>query len=235
MKNTLSILLICHCSILVYSKEIQKSSYSIKLYNQISYAELNTVKLQSSKFYNHINTKKLAILNPSFALQFKTNKGSSHEIEVTILSIANSNIHETDSSYVNIVNGSNQLDTRFVFRYEYTPKGFIKINTSTSLNLSYGVQPYFFRTSIKPNVSTDFPESEQYIGGTLYFAPRLTYIINEKFNFDVNLPLNLLDVNFYTQEIENPIFSKSQQTKKSINFEGLPTNYNLRFGLVYKI
>lgn len=235
MKSLLITLFACHCTILVYSQEKTGAQYFIKIYNQVSYYQYGTSRLQSNfKFYFQ-TTKNYKLINPNFAIQYKSGNGNYHEIEFTDFAINIQQFKERDTSYTNIVDGALKQDYDISFRYEYTPKRSIYLNKNLKLNVGYGFHPYFTKTSIVPYVSFDFPESEQFIGGAFFIAPRLTYVINKKFNFDINIPLNLLDVYYCTIEINNPSFSANQRKMTSINFDGLPVQFNLRFGLAYKI
>jgi hypothetical protein len=235
MKSTLITLLACLCTLEVYSQEKTEPYFFIKLYNQISYYQYGTSRLQSNYQFYHRNTKNYKLLNPNFAIQYKSENGNSHEFEFTDLILNIHQFKETDSSYTNIVDGTEKIDYAISFRYEYSPNRSINLNKNLKLNVGYGIQPYFTKTSIKPYVSLYFPESEQFIGCAFFIAPRLTYMINKKFNFDINIPLNLLDVYYCTIEINNPLFSNNQSKMTSINFDGLPVQFNLRMGLTYKI
>lgn len=225
----------CLCTSSVFAQENKEAQFFIKLYNQVSYYQYGTSRLQSNFRYYNKTTKNFKIINPNFAIQYKSSKGNFHEFELTEFSYKFNEYKETDTSYINIVDGSKKTDYNFSFRYEYTPGKIIALNKKLDLSVGYGIQPYLTKTSIKPYVSLYFPESEQLIGSAIYIAPRLSYRINDKFNFEINIPLNLLDIYYNSIEINNPIFSENQRKLTSINFDGLPVQFNFRFGIVYKI
>ncbi len=234
MKTTLLTLPLFLLSITAFS-QTNTSGLAFKLYNQVSFAKLETFALQANFRYNRRLKTELTIVNPNFAVLYKTSKGNSHEFELTDLNIQNTKNEETDSNYTTIISGESVRSSTISLRYEYTPNANHLTYKNASLSLGFGVQPYFYRTSITPHVSTQYPESELFLGNLFYIVPRISYSINNHLSIDVNSPINLLDVYFYSQQIHNPLFSESQKNRTTLTFEGIPNKLSLRFGLAYKI
>lgn len=236
MKSSSFILFFLLFVVTVFAQE-NKGLIKVKLYNQSSFVKYeNNYQIAQNRFLE--TDKSIDILSPKFAIAYTNKNGNTHEVELNRLELNFNNYRNesVDSPSNILLGGQESTNFNLSLRYEYTPASKkSKMNNKGTFSVSYGAQPYIYNIKTIPLISTNFPESNTMIGSSGYIAPRFTYQFSEKLFFDINLPFNLIDVNFTAKIIEDPTKTKSERTSYSSNFSMLPMNYNLRIGLAYRI
>ncbi len=236
MKTIKSLFFLC---LLCFGASAQQniSTLKLKIYNQSSFIKNESNYSDARRIFLK-SEKETTILTPTFAIAYTAKNGNTHELELNRfdLSFISEKDELLDTINSNIVNGQEISSFNLSFRYEYTPSSKkSKLNKKGTFSVSYGLQPYIYNTKTIPLITTNFPESKTQIGASGYIAPRFTYQLSEKLYFDINLPFNLIDVNFTNTTIDNPTKNKSERTVNNTDFNMLPMNYNLRIGLAYRI
>jgi len=236
MKTIKSLFFLC---LLCFGASAQQniSTLKLKIYNQSSFIKNESNYWDAKRIFLK-SEKETTILRPTFAIAYTAKNGNTHELELNRfdLSFISEKDVLLDTINSNIVNGQEISSFNLSFRYEYTPSSKKrKLNKKGTFSVGYGVQPYIFNTKTIPLIATNFPESYTQIGASGYIAPRFIYQLSEKLYFDINLPFNLIDVNFTNTTIDNPTKNKSERTIYNTDFNMLPMNYNLRIGLAYRI
>lgn len=237
MKKIAFVMLACLWSTLSLAQEKKNSSLIFKVYNQMSYSK-TLVEFENINYNDNIRENKtLDFFQPSFAIQFKTTDYNFHEFELSELRFINNKYEETerDSIYTNVLNGNNSTSFRFAMRYEYTYLSKDLSNKKNEFRISYGVQPYTIMNNSSNYLSTIFPEKELYIGLRGMVTPRYIRHINEQLSLDINIPINFVDVHYYSLKINNPTLEPWQSNTQSVVFTGMPLLLNLRIGLAYRI
>jgi hypothetical protein len=236
MKNIKAFIVLFLLSCTVFAQE-NRSFFKVKLYNQSSFLKNeNNYQIAQNRFLE--TDKSIDILSPKFAIAYTNKNGNTHEVELNRLELNFNNYknESVDSPSNLLLGGQETTNFNLSLRYEYTPiSKKSKLNSKGTFSVSYGAQPYIYNNKTNNLISTIFPESNTMIGSSGYIAPRFTYQFSEKLFFDINLPFNLIDVNFTAKIIEDPTKTKSERTSYSSNFSMLPMNYNLRIGLAYRI
>lgn len=236
MKKIILLVVLCFITYNTFAQQNPKT-LKVKLYNQSSFVK-NKSNYSAANNYYLKSEKETNILSPTFAIAYTANNGNTHEIELNKFAFYfNSETDELlDTINSNIVGGQEISNFNLSFRYEYTPSSKkSKLNKKGTFSVGYGLQPYIYHTKTAPLITTNFPVSKTQIGGSGYIAPRFTYQVSEKLYFDINIPFNLIDVNFTNTKIDDPTKNKSERTVHNTEFNMLPMNYNLRIGLAYRI
>ncbi len=236
MKTIKSLFILCLLSIVANAQQ-NISTLKLKIYNQSSFVK-NESNYWDIKNIFLKSEKEITILTPTFAIAYTAKNGNTHELELNKFNLYFNSVkdEQMDTLNSNIVGGQEISNFNLSFRYEYTPSSKkSKLNKKGTFSVGYGVQPYIYNTKTIPLITTNFPESKTQIGGSGYIAPRFTYQVSEKLYFDINLPFNLIDVNFTNTTIDDPTKNKSERTIYNTDFRMLPMNYNLRIGLAYRI
>lgn len=215
--------------------------YAVKLYNLTSYEDFSIVKNDTTSIMvnNKFEYANLKILNPTFAIQWKTKKNNFKEIELTSFTINKLNSKHlivNDTAGTNKPVNEEELKTTFIsLRYEYI----LNINKLKEkkylLSVGFGINPYYKLNKYIPVISSTFPNSVQVIGTNVFVTPRLTYFVSQKVFVDINIPLCIWSSYLLTENDKNPALPVSAQSTSSLNFEQFPTNFSFRVGVGIKL
>lgn len=237
MKNILAIAIL---SLMTVSAGAQDSNfnykYSVKLYNMTTYeyVRFNMVKADQTQYtFKH---SLLKALHPTVAFQWNSKKNHLNEFEITDLNwdtqtILNNKLYDTNGvvqSLYNVVQKSSSIS----LRYEYQ----LNFNKDHRLvpGLGFGINPYFFRETSVPQTDNLYATSSTVFGTNFLITPRVTYFLNSRIYFDLNIPFSLINLQYSNQFFDNPILPDFQRRRATVDFEELQKKYYLRIGIGFK-
>lgn len=154
--------------------------------------------------------------------------------------------HELEVSYTNDIpplehefRNSEELDLKssyYSLQYEIS-KMFNPKDKQLQFSAGLGLNNYWNKMNHEASIIiSEYPFYERNIGTTLTLIPRIGYRLLPRLWFDLNIKFGILDIRQYVYYIDNLGIPKKQRFKeKGIHSDFLPSAYNLRFGLSYKI
>lgn len=212
-----------------------KNTYFLKVYNQSTYAKLNT----SYKYYLLNDTlsssgirKSTTIFHPTIALNWSGKRQNIHELELTHFNFDIQN--EYDQWHI----GSNQSKSTVVniaIRYE-TIFSFLK-NKNTLIKPQLGVafSPFIDYFNSIPYTSANYPVRDVRFGLKHYAIPRCLIQLSKKWSVDLNVPILIAQAQFLSKVINNPTIPVSDQKYSLFDFDMLQREYSVRVGVCYKL
>jgi len=217
--------------------------YAVKLYNLTSFEDKSKkeIEVDSSIYVNSydIIDKTLQIFHPTVAFQWKTKKNNFHEIELTNISLDNTEARkdvETDTLgiYETIIGG--EIFTTYVsLRYEFIWNLNISGENKFVPSLGFGINPYYRQSIYKPMVTDEYRTSEILAGARVFVIPRLTYNISAKFFIDINIPICFFDIHFQSDKDQDPRLTIEEQTTNTANLHAFPQFFSGRIGVGIKL
>ncbi|HEU5292956.1 MAG TPA: hypothetical protein VFU05_20055, partial [Cyclobacteriaceae bacterium] len=171
----------------------------------------------------------------SFAIDFATDKGFVHEVEILIPEVfkpldkfqypMNYELRKGDTFDGTASSAS--------VRYELN-KSLTGNEGKFSFLLGAGINPYYVRIEYEPHDLTTYRLLTEFFGFALNVTPRIQYKFGQRFSMDLNVPLKIYDLRMEASRIFNPnipIRDQKVQETSNIFFE---TAYTIRLGLLYK-
>jgi hypothetical protein len=214
--------------------------YAIKAYNLTSYYETSrsVLKNPDSTSTTINTTEDLKILHPTFAFQWQNAKRNFHELELTSFQLGKLSTRTDLSGNTgagSITSGSKVITTDIAFRYEYIVN-FKKSETRKLVpSIGFGGSPYYRLYKYQPEVSSEFPASQQDVGLSVFVTPRLNYYLSSRIFFDINIPVCLFDFNYQINKQDNPELEVSLRTSSEINIDMFPKILSGRIGIGLKL
>lgn len=212
--------------------------YAVKLYNQTTFE--NYGKTESDSIYDHYvyTDKRLQVLHPTFAFQWKTKKNNFHEVELTNLSLdkAEMDVVLYDSTGTGqSISGAEIVTTSVSIRYEFI----LNFNGSGGNkfvpSLGFAGNPYYRQINNIPKVSDSYRTSDKFLGARAFVIPRISYYFSSKFFVELNIPICFFDLYFQSEKDQDPRLSVKDQTTSTANFDLFPVFFSGRVGVGVKL
>lgn len=209
-------------------------SKSVKVYShQYFSTEKQETNNDSISFYSTESVNQL--FKPTFAFQWKTKKNNFKEIQLvdyTLLKIGNSiGMQNNTPNQVSSLFRTKSTSLALLLEYIYV---FNKEKDSKFIPaMGFGVSPYFKQLDSKSLLSTSFNTMNRSFGVKVDIIPRLTYHVNSKLYFDLNLPLNFMRIGLQSSKYDNPVLPIAQRNITQFDFKTC-TSVGLNFGLGFK-
>jgi hypothetical protein len=215
-----------------------KYKYSLKVYyNLMMFSDDITVQ---SKYNNNIialENSETDIGHVSAAFAIKKSK-SIHEIELSRINLykVDGAIFSSSISYDTAQISYDQKSTVFNLniKYEYIRR---IINIKDKLDFMFGVacEPYLESIRQKPEISTSFRSKRLYLGSRFYLIPRGTYSFNKRFYLDLNFPVEILDLHWIKERINNPALPENIQKNNKFYSNFFDKTIQIRIGVGIRI
>ena len=77
--------------------------------------------------------------------------------------------------------------------------------------------------------------SKTIIGLYLSVIPRIEYSINERWYFDLNIPVAIVTTHYTVIKNEDPLLSSEERTKEYMDFYNTPVSLAIRLGIGFRI
>ena len=215
--------------------------YALKIYNLSSLDEYERSIKTSDTSLSHLNytTTTLQILHPTIAFQWKTKKNNFHELELTSFVLGKISTKTENTADTNgisqAINDYDQKTTLISVRYEYILNFNKNKDKKLVPSIGFAVNPYYRENNYLPKISSSFSTSENFFGARVFVTPRLTYYLNSKLFFDINIPICFFDSYLLIDEENNPALPEMQRTTSTYNFNGLSKVYSGRIGVGLKL
>jgi len=213
--------------------------YAVKLYNQTTFE--NYGKTESDSIYDHYvyTDKRLQVLHPTFAFQWKTRKNNFHEVELTSFSLdkvkTGTEVRNDTSLIYTTISGAEIVTTYISVQYEYI----LNLNKSNDArfvpSVGFGVNPYYRQSNYIPKVSDSYRTSENFIGVRAFVIPRLTWYFSSKFFVDINVKMCMFDSYYLSDKDQDPRLTVAEGIKNSFNLELFPKIFSGRIGVGVKL
>lgn len=203
--------------------------YQIKLYallttNATSIDNTYNSNRQSIS-YVFFNNK----LNPTLAINKRTNKGNRHEVELTAFAVNETSNRTTYSNpgTSQIATGGSVQESKFALRYEYIYV-FLK-DKKFQPSIGGAISPYYAKYNFTPLSSSVFPFKEYAFGIQTFIIPRISYSLNKRFFVDLNVPLNITENQFSSRHEYNP--TEQNNTSNNNSFTVFEDMFYARLGI----
>jgi len=220
-----------------------QNNKTIKLYTNFGWTSTErTLGFNTTNLISRIEKNKetkIGYFTPSIAIVLPN--GNFQEFELSRLEINNTNsetnlTNDSTGKTIQIVSGQKVTNILIAFRYEYNIM-FLKKKEGAKIRpyLGFSANPYFYNSKYRPIVSNLFPTNQNNFGVTLSIIPRLIYNLNEKWFVDFNIPINLADVNWTFDKVDNPVLTEQERTTTTVEYSTLPNKFLFRLGVGLRI
>ena len=232
-------LLLCATSLL--GQEGRKST-ALKLYT--NFGITTTKETLSHNIFNMTSIEEnnteiqIGHLSPSIALTLAN--GDFHEFELSRFIIgdkANEVYFVTfPGQSIYIISGERKTNVSIALRYEYDVV-FFKNSHEAKLctYLGFAAQPYFSNSTFTPKILRAYSTSQSNFGAMISIVPRLNYDLNERWFIDFNIPINIVDMNWVVQQVDNPTLPENLRTATTFEPSAFPTKFLFRLGVGIRI
>jgi hypothetical protein len=222
-----------------------RKNVTLKIYNlaTIDQEFVNDMNLPNSTIvipYFQPNTQ---WFKPTIAVQWNTQKGNAHEIELTSLTTTKKERIREDPGpiWVGPWGGPNSVFqdehfNHFALRYEYIVSWIKKEDMRLKPTVGVGAMPFFMRSLSTPHWKALPITQETFVGLLAFVTPRVSYDITEKIGLDLNIPIAIINAYYFDQittyEWPEGGFHKVLPKSDVVFF---PKYYSLRLGFTMKI
>ncbi len=212
--------------------------YSVKLYNEASYAKSTRFQNQVPPLKNReIKTESIRFLHPVFGFQWRAAKGNFHEVQINQFNVTKDRIEDVTvdsltSSYV-IVDAKTIL-TNISLQYEYILNFRKKENARLVPGVGFGLNGYYYKSNYEPLKTNFLAQTNTDAGIRIFINPRLTYFFSGRFFLDASLPVCFSNMYMRSEKISDPAVPSNQQKLSTGNFELFPGLVSARLGLGFK-
>lgn len=235
MKKPISLIILVLLTLCLWSQNQNPGyRYAVKLYNQTTFE--NYDKTEPDSVYDHYfyTDKKLQLLHPTIAFQWKTKKNNFHEIELTSFSLdkieTGTEIRNDTSFIYSTVSGAEIVTTNISVQYEYILNLIKSPDARFVPSVGFGGNAYYRQSNYKPKVTESYRTSENLVGARAFVIPRLTWYFSSKFFADINVKLCMFDTYFLSDKDKDPRLTLAEGTKNSLNLELFPKFISGRIG-----
>jgi hypothetical protein len=240
MKKLISLIVFVLFNLCLWSQNDNLDyKYAVKLYNQTTFE--NYGKTESDSIFNHYvyTDKRLQVLHPTFAFQWKTSKNNFHEVELTSFSLTKvetgKEVKNDTSGIYETISGAEVVTTYISVQYEFI-LNLNKSNPSKFVpSVGFAINPYYRQGNYIPKVTDSFRTSENYIGARAFIIPRLTYYFSQKFFIDLNISMCMFDSYYLSAKDLDPRLTVEEGIKNSFNLELFPKIFSARLGIGLKL
>lgn len=226
---------------LMAQNSVPDFKYAIKLYNLASsgYNDIGIYSMSSTSGHYLNEAKVFTLIQPTFAILKKSNHSNFHEIELTTVqkTLAQHSVEFYDNENHNIsfyINGDLKT-TVLALRYEYILVLNKKTDAKFVASTGFGAGFRFARYKFLPRSSEYYEMKNTNSNLFFLFTPRLVYNLSDRWFFDLNLPLNVLDFELYSRYHENPSVEMSKRSTSNLTIEFFPFKLNARLGVGFRI
>jgi hypothetical protein len=213
---------------------------SLKLYSQLQHStgfssNMNITNGQNALVTSTFRNTKLSML-PGVKLQ--SSAKISHELSLTGLDWErNESLTEVavgGSVIPTAGNNSNEFIIGLRYEFGYSLPVFNQ-ESNFNISLGAGASPTYYTVYNKPITSNSFPNGYSNLAIDLQIIPRVIYRLNDTWFLDLNIPITAIGLKYEVYTVENPAFSKDEQKQSDSSSDGLPSQYEIRFGVGYNL
>ena len=189
---------------------------SVKFYNQSTFVDRSLYHLDSTFFemqYRKTNT----YFHPGFAFQLMNKRKNIHEFELSDLSFGGNVIANISLRYEYIVNMNKAKDRKWV------------------PSLGFAANPYFAQQQYGQGLDLKYLSTVKYFGLKAFITPRITYYLDTKLYFDLNVPVCVFDMYHKSFKTDDPAVQQDQREIHNYNFGAVfPNMTQIRIGIGLK-
>jgi hypothetical protein len=132
-----------------------------------------------------------------------------------------------------ILSGGKTTSIESTFRYQINHC--IKKDKIVSPHFGISSEVFYNFNKFNPATTSEYRKTEQNLGLLLEIIPSITFKINSKLIFDLNVPIGLYEIFLNSLKDENPQLTLKDQKRSKIVGNFIPKTIGFRIGLVYKI
>jgi hypothetical protein len=218
-------------------KKIISVCFMLFATNYVIAQEVGTAGKNSLKVYSLVIHEKnnFTTVKPSFAFQWRNKQKDYHEIELISFQFDKYNQFESDAQNGFITKDNLVHEKNISLRYEYIFSLNKKENVKLIPAIGLGINPFFYQMNTQTRISTVFPTNEVIVGTRLFVIPRLVYNLSKRFYLDANIPINVSELNYQIQRVDDPSFNLNERTRITGNYNSFPSYFSGRIGLGFRI
>lgn len=225
-----------HLFIILYVLlSVQAYGQNIKLYSTIYHDNNGNIFLVGDKAYAQNTTYATIFATHSVAINFNIKK--SKYIEFELGRFQNIGYELLDS----VPNGPKQFNVNYInmgVRFEYGKSIFSSGNNrGWNLQIGKSIQPTYTERDFKPTTTNLFPSYIKHLHLKFHLVPRINFMYNKHWNFELNFPVTISTVGITSQLVENPAIPLSERKYSIFDWSPLPQKelLNMRIGIGYKL
>jgi hypothetical protein len=218
-------------------KKIISVCFMLFATNYVIAQEVGTAGKNSLKVYSLVIHEKnnFTTVKPSFAFQWRNKQKDYHEIELISFQFDKYNQFESDAQNGFITKDNLVHEKNISLRYEYIFSLNKKENVKLMPAIGLGINPFFYQMNTQARISNVFPTNNVIVGTRIFLIPRLVYNLNKRFYLDVNTPINVSELNYQFQKVDNPSYNINERTSFTGNYYSFPAYFSGRIGLGFRI
>jgi hypothetical protein len=130
--------------------------------------------------------------------------------------------------------GQKTVVNAFALRYEIS-KSFTRRKGRLNFKTGIGVNPFYIVFNSDPLTASNYSAQRKFIGADFYIVPRLNYRLSKKFQFDLNIPINVSEFRIENTSTQNPALPLETREENVFAFNSFPRAFNMRLGLMYAL
>lgn len=203
---------------------------AIKLNAHSQYKSYDNSYARDSIFFEDTESK-LSII-PGVTFSKYTAKDNFYEFGLSRLYFnVEDNLKVTNApTYVSIDGGAKTTTFNIGFRYDYN---YILSKNGSSFLAYFGLSSsiaYDIETN-EPKITSSYKRNWSTIRSNFGIVPRLIWKLNSLVFIDLNIPINIIQVEYTHQRIHNPSLPLEQQKNGELETTLFPKNYEVRLGV----
>jgi len=217
-----------------------RAKRSLVVYNLTDWEKYSFSEGTGDSIFLRTGESSLRIFHPTIAYRWEEHKGRYHEVELINFHLSTKEhsvqpVVPTTGAAESAVEGEQITRLAFSARYEYQTSIRYNEDRPWGFSIGMGINPYYFLHTVRPLVTTNFPERVHVFGTRLYAVPRFTWHISERIFLDVNLPFCVGEFRLRYHYDENPVLAINERGRRTAEFSTLPALFSGRIGLGFKL
>ena len=214
--------------------------YGLKAYLNVSHENKIDTYTDNVLYRTTETTQKTTDFSPTIGFSKNKKKGKFYEISFTHF-----NFNKDDAVTYHRIDTANTIDipsrgaknfTAHVgLRYEWDfPVFYEKLGRfQPYIGISTDPSVYFLKSD--PYTSATFPTTIAEANNTISLIPRLVFNASSRLFFDINLPVSVFSTSVSYRYYGNPILTTYARRTTELSSQFLPTQFNMRLGVGYRI
>ncbi len=214
----------------------KSKQFDLKLYYNFKYLIIEDETTDSINIYNsRLKSFLFGNLCPSLLIY---NERSMHEFEISAFNFGTTDYRFTQTrtsiNQKQLADGYKQFFFNLNIKYEYIFRLSDK-EKNYGVMLGTSVEPYIHRDIFLPLVSKYYLTKQFTLGGKFYIIPRGIIPLKKKFYIDINIPIEIIDLNWKRTYVDNPGLSEDLRSTNNYENAFFRNLFQFRIGLGIKL
>jgi hypothetical protein len=211
-------------------------SFDLKLYYNYTFSVVEEDR--TDLFYSSNSTLKSYLFGDlSAAIRIYKDR-SMQEIELSKLGFGKTDylLWQTmlQTNHQLIVDGYKNYFFNLSLKYSYIVKLMGK-GKNFGVFIGASAEPRILHNAFKPKVSAYYNTNQTVFGSKIYLMPGVQVSTGKRFYLELNLPVELIDLYWNRQYVENPALAKELRTTHSFESDFFNSVFYCRFGIGFRL